>query len=74
MFNNTVSILRTSLYFAVVHKHQFIRKLVTGWQGLFLWGESGRGVKLTTHLLQVPRLRMRGAIPPSPNTFSWRGA
>lgn len=26
--------------------------------------ESSQGVRLTTHLLQVPRLRMRGFIPP----------
>jgi hypothetical protein len=31
-----------------------------------LWGWSGRGVKLTTHLHLVPRSRMRGAIPPLP--------
>jgi hypothetical protein len=30
-----------------------------------------RGVK-NLHL--VPRLRMRGAVPPLPNTSSWRGA
>jgi len=34
--------------------------------------QSGRGVKLTTHLHLAPRLRMRGAIPPLPNTSSWR--
>jgi hypothetical protein len=33
-----------------------------------------RGVKLTTHLHLVPRSRMHGAIPPLPNTSSWRGA
>jgi hypothetical protein len=32
-----------------------------GYQGLFPWGKSGRGVKLTTHLQ-------------SPNTPPWRGA
>jgi hypothetical protein len=31
-------------------------------------------VKLTTDLHLVPRSRMRGAIPPFPNTSSWRGA
>jgi hypothetical protein len=41
---------------------------------LFLWGWSGRSVKLTTHLHLVPRSRMRGAIPPLPYTSSWRGA
>jgi hypothetical protein len=30
------------------------------------WGQSGRGVKLTTHLYLVPRSRMRGATPPLP--------
>jgi hypothetical protein len=33
-----------------------------------------RSVKLTTHLLLVPRSRMRGAIPPFPHTPSCRGA
>jgi len=37
-------------------------------------GWSGRGVNLTTHLHLVPRSRMHGAIPPLPNTSSWRGA
>jgi hypothetical protein len=31
-------------------------------------------VKLTTHLYPVPRTIIRGAIPPLPNTPSWRGA
>jgi hypothetical protein len=31
-------------------------------------------VKLTTHLYLVLRLRMRGTIPPFPNTPSWRDA
>jgi hypothetical protein len=36
-----------------------------------LWGPpSGRGMKLTTHLLLVPRSRMRGALPlPSKHVF-----
>jgi hypothetical protein len=34
------------------------------------WGKSGAGVKLTTHLLLVPRSRTRGAITPLPqNAF-----
>jgi len=37
-----------------------------GYQGLFPWESSGRGVKLTTHLHFVSRSRMRGAIPPLP--------
>jgi hypothetical protein len=36
------------------------------YQGLFLWGQSGRGVKVTTHLHLVPRSRIHGAIPPLP--------
>jgi hypothetical protein len=31
-------------------------------------------MKLTTHLHLVPRSRVRGVIPPLPNTPSWRGA
>jgi hypothetical protein len=34
--------------------------LSNGYQGLFLWGQSGWGVKLTTHFHLVPRSRMRG--------------
>jgi len=37
--------------------------LSSGYQGLFPWGWSGRGLKLTTHFLLVPRSIMRGAIP-----------
>jgi len=37
-------------------------------------GLFSRGMKLTTHILQVPRLRMRGAIPPLLPTSSWRCA
>jgi hypothetical protein len=33
--------------------------LSNGYWGIFLWGESGRGVKLTTHLQLVQRLRIR---------------
>ena len=38
-------------------------------------GESSRGVKLTTHLYLVPRLRMRGAIPLLPQYafIAWTG-
>jgi hypothetical protein len=32
-----------------------------------------RGVKLTTYLYLMPRLRMSGAISPFPHTSSWRG-
>jgi hypothetical protein len=37
-----------------------------GYQGLSSWEQSGRGVKLTTHLHLVLRSRMREAIPPLP--------
>jgi hypothetical protein len=40
----------------------------------FYRGLFARGVKPTTHLNLVPSLRMRGSIPPLPNTSSWRGA
>jgi hypothetical protein len=42
--------------------------------GSFPGGNAARGMKLTTHLHLVQRSRMRGAIPPLPNTSSWRGA
>jgi hypothetical protein len=36
-----------------------------GYQGLFPWGQSGRGVRLTTHLpIQCRGQRMSGTIPP----------
>jgi len=34
--------------------------------GALSWGQSGRGVQLTTHLHLEPRSRMSGAIPPLP--------
>jgi hypothetical protein len=48
--------------------------LSNGYQGHFPWGQRGRDVKLTTHLHLPQKSRMRGAIPPVPNTPSWRGA
>jgi hypothetical protein len=42
--------------------------------GALSLGIKRPGVKLTTHLHLVPRPRMYGAIPPLPNTSSWRGA
>jgi hypothetical protein len=42
-------------------------------KGLFPWGYSSRGVKLTTHLHLVSRSRMCGAIPAVPNIPSWQG-
>jgi len=47
---------------------QFVRRL-------FPTGvKAAGGVKLTTHLHLVPRLRMRGYIHPLPHTSSWGGA
>jgi len=37
-------------------------------------GVKRSGVKLTAHLYVVQRLITCGAIPPLPNTSSWRGA
>jgi hypothetical protein len=49
-----------------------------GRQGIFCWGGGGllisRGVKLTSHLSLLPRLRMRGAIPLLARILSLRGA
>jgi hypothetical protein len=38
--------------------------LSNAYRGLFPWGQSGRGVNLTTHLHLAPRSRRLGAIPP----------
>jgi hypothetical protein len=37
-----------------------------GYGGLFTWGYSGRGVKMTIHLQLVPRLRIRESMHPLP--------
>jgi hypothetical protein len=37
-------------------------------------GKSSRGVKLTTHLQQVPRSRIHGSTNPLLHTSSWRSA
>jgi len=42
--------------------------------GLFRCEWSGWGVKLSTHLHLLPRLRMYGAISPLLHGFSWYGA
>jgi hypothetical protein len=42
--------------------------------GSFSRGQSGRGVKLTTHLQLVPRSRKCGSIHPLPHLSSWRNA
>jgi hypothetical protein len=46
--------------------------LFNGYRGLFPRVQSGRGVKLTTHLQLVPRSRKYGSIHPQPHTPSWR--
>jgi len=43
------------------------------YRGFFPRG-SGQAVKLSIHLHLVPKLRIRGAIPPLPHTSSLRGA
>jgi hypothetical protein len=47
------------------HRVTFVQSMGTGTQ-------NGRSVNMTTHLHLVSRLRMRGAIPPLLNTYSWR--
>jgi hypothetical protein len=42
--------------------------------GALSLGQIKRKVKLTTLLHLVPRLRMRGAVPPFPCMSSWLGA
>jgi len=39
--------------------------------GLRSSGQSGRDVRLTTHLQVLPCLKMSGALPPLPNAPSW---
>ena len=41
--------------------------------GFLSQGQSGRGVKLTTHVHLVAKLRMSGGVPLVPYTPSWRG-
>jgi len=48
--------------------------LSNGYRGSYPLRKSGQSVKLTTHLNAVPRLRIRGDIPPLPHTCSWHGA
>jgi hypothetical protein len=43
------------------------------YQELLVQEYSGWGMKLTTHLHLVPKLRMYGATLPPPNTSSWHG-
>jgi len=45
-----------------------------GTRDSFPRGKAAGGVKLTTHLHLVSKSRILGAIPPLPNTPSWRGA
>lgn len=41
---------------------------------LFPWGQSSQGMKLTTHLFLVQRLRMCGAVFPLPRMSPCHGA
>jgi len=43
--------------------------LYSAYRELFPSGQSGRGMGLNTHLHLMPRLRIRGAIPPLPILF-----
>jgi len=45
-----------------------------GIRGLFPWAQSSLGMKLTTHLDLMPRLRLHGAVLPLLHTSSWYGA
>jgi hypothetical protein len=52
------------------------KPLYSGYRGALAPGSSGRGVKLTTHLHLIPRLRIRGDITPLPRyvLMALRGA
>jgi hypothetical protein len=41
---------------------------------LCTWSKADRSVEFTTHLHLVPRLGMRGSVPPIHHPSSWRGA
>jgi len=45
--------------------------LSNGYQGLFYWGQSSQGMKLTTHLHVVPRSKICRAVPSLLNVSSW---
>jgi hypothetical protein len=46
------------------------RLLYDGYRELFPQGSSGQHVKLITHLHLVPKLKIRGNIPPRPQYIS----
>jgi len=48
--------------------------LSNAYRNLFLWGQSGQGVKLTAHFQLMPSLRMCGVIPPFFHMSLWRSA
>jgi hypothetical protein len=50
------------------HRDNFNFTYSVGTEGSYLVGKAAGGVKLTAHLRVVPRLGMRGAIPPLPHT------
>jgi hypothetical protein len=45
-----------------------------GTGGSYAWSKAAGGVKLTTHLHLMPRLKMFSSITPYPHASSWRGA
>jgi len=51
---------------------QFTSLLSVGYLWLFRSELGGRAVKGENPFRLVPRLRVRGAIPPHPNMYSWR--
>jgi len=63
LLNFVHAILRTECPYRILGPPSL---LSSGYRGLFSWVQSGRGVKLTTHVHLVPRLRIRGARPPLP--------
>jgi hypothetical protein len=48
--------------------------LSDGYGGLFPWGQSGRGLKLNTHLQLMLRSRKHGSIHPLPYKILWYSA
>jgi len=61
--SKSLNVFRISNGFSSGHRHWGLPSLLSGgYRRPFHRGQSERGVKLTTHLHLVPRLRMRGAV------------
>jgi hypothetical protein len=65
-FKCRLSWLGVSVTFSCFFPGNSSRSVSSGYRGLLPRGWSDRGVKFTTHLHVVSRLRMRGDIPPVP--------